>query len=487
MKGYKSIAKIEYARKVKALKPGKVQYFKLHGKRVKTYVGPDGRTLEILEAPKGLLPDLNKYKLLPQDGILRQVPIEKPKSKPKSEPAEPESPPQPQEPEPQPPEEEKKEELKPQKEEAEEAPKEPVQESAPEIKLTPKPKSKPTHEFTEKQRRQAELVQVPQSGIIPTPFINWDSIPEKCNITAQSEKSGRPINYVDYPIPEAPKGLLPELRDQFRINRLYQDVLPANVWIRGPPGTGKSQVVKKFAEETGLPYWGVIGRQGIRADELLGHWDPKGSGNFEWVEGVITKAVRAGGILHFDEANVIDPAVLMRLDELMDNKRQLYLDETGELIKAHPDLFIIFTTNPETFEGVKNMPDPIKDRLVKKYYLDYPPENVEKKIIESKLRYMGVKPSEFSVAGNGSLTGRYAQDVEDYMKFVQGLREYQTKGSGEQLSYVPSPRETIGFIQDLRSGKDFYTAINTNVMGAYRADPEEYHRVEEALGGVRRR
>ena len=331
-------------------------------------------------------------------------------------------------------------------------------------------------ELTDAQRKKAKLVRVPDDGPIPTPYINWNNIPPRCRITD--------INHIDYPIPGAPHGLLKELRNQFRNNRLYQDVLPPNVWISGPPGTGKSQIVKKFAEDTGLPYWGVIGRQGIRADELLGHWEVQEGGKTVWIEGIIPKAVKAGGILHFDEPNVIEPSTLMRLDELMDNKRQLFLEETGELIKAHPDLFIIFTSNPPTFEGVKDLPDPIKSRLIKKYQLDYPPQETEYKIIESKLRIMGVKPNEFSVTAAGKPTGRYAKDISDFMTFIQGLRQYQK--TGETLSYTPTTRETIGFVQDLRAGKDFFTAVDTNVMSVY-YDPEEAHKVEEALGGVRRR
>ena len=100
------------------------------------------------------------------------------------------------------------------------------------------------------------------------------------------------------------------------------------------------QYIKAFAEDTGLPYWGVMGQEGIRAEELLGHKElvPDGQGGTRsvWIDGLIPKAVRAGGILHFDEPNVIEPAILMRLDELMDNKRQLNMEDyNGKIIKAH--------------------------------------------------------------------------------------------------------------------------------------------------------
>ena len=118
-------------------------------------------------------------------------------------------------------------------------------------------KSTPTS-LTDEERRKAMLVPVPDKGPIPTPYIDWDAIPARCCIDG--------INYMDYPLDSASNGLLPELREMFGRSRRYQNSAPVNVIITGPKGTGKSEVVKKFADDTKLPYWGVIGQEGIRAD-----------------------------------------------------------------------------------------------------------------------------------------------------------------------------------------------------------------------------
>jgi len=82
-----------------------------------------------------------------------------------------------------------------------------------------------------------------------------------------------------------------------------------------------------------------------------------------WEDGIIPQAVRRGGILHFDEVNVFPPSVMLRLDELMDAKRQLNMqDLTGEIVKAHPDLFIIFTKNPDDYNGVNKVPVQVLNR-----------------------------------------------------------------------------------------------------------------------------
>ena len=327
--------------------------------------------------------------------------------------------------------------------------------------------------LTETDRRKAKLVPVPDSGPIPTPYIDWDNIPQHARITG--------VIHHDYPVPGAKKGMLPALREMFSRSRRYQDEVPVNVLIQGPKGTGKSQLIKKFAEDTGLPYWGVIGQEGIRADELLGHYELK-EGTSKWVDGLIPKAVRAGGILHVDEPNIIEPAILMRLDELMDNKRQLNMEDlNGEIIKAHPDLFIIFTSNPPTYEGVKPLPEPIVSRLTKRYFLEYPPPHVELQILEAKLRKMGVKSAQFNAPDSQykHATGTMALDITDFMKIIQGLRQ------DTDLSYTPSLRETQGFVQDLREGSDFFAAFDTNIKNYYYG--EDAQKVEEALNAVRRR
>ena len=468
---YRSLATFTYSRRVKRLKPGKTQTIRFKGSRVKVYVEPNGRQLKVVEAPKCVIPDLRKAETLRVARGRLQAVRKKPEWQPEPKPR----PPPPPEPAPRPAEEEMSTEPKPVPK-----PEPPTPKLTTEPAELPKPEPKPQKKtsrpniLSEAERRKAMLVPVPDSEAIPTPYIDWNNIPEHSKISG--------VVYHDYTVPGAPKGMLRELREMFRRSRRYQDTAPVNVIIQGPKGTGKSELIKKFAEDTGLPYWSVIGQEGIRADELLGHYELR-EGTSKWVDGIIPKAVRAGGILHIDEANVIEPAILMRLDELLDNKRQLNMEDlNGELVKAHPDLFVVFTMNPPTYEGVKPLPEPIMSRLTKRYWLDYPPPHVEMNILEAKLRKMGVKPGEFKASDSPRrpATGTMSKDVLDLIQIVSGLRK------DTELSYTPSIRETQGFVQDLREGDDFFKAFDNNIKNAYWTE-EEKQKVEEALNAVRRR
>jgi len=166
----------------------------------------------------------------------------------------------------------------------------------------------------------------------------------------------------------------------------------------------------------------------------------------------------------------------MRLDELMDNKRQLNMEKlNGEIIKAHPDLFIVFTLNPPTYEGIKDLPKAVKNRLKPTYQMDYPPQAIELNILKWK---MGLSDSEFKVQG-AAASGTLSQDIADIMKVVNGLRR-QT-----DLSYTPSLRDTQYFVQSIKEGDSFHKAFDTSIKDNYWG--EEADRVEEALNAVRRR
>jgi len=438
---YRPLATVRYSRRVKSLTPGRIKTMRFKGQPIKVF-SPDGRSLDIIEAPRSVVTDIKRAETLRiEDGTLRPIyktPEAKPtetkppvKPEPKVEaPPPPKPPPQPEEP-----------------------PKKPV-------------KTRP-EQLSEKDRRKATMVPVPDKGPIPTPYIDWDAIPQYCRVSD--------VRFMDYPNKYNPDGWLPELRETFRRSRRLQGRVPINALIMGPPGSGKSELIKKFAEDSGLPYWQVLGEEGIRADELLGHYELK-EGTSRWVDGIIPKAVRSGGILHFDEANVIEPAVLMRLDELMDNKRQLNMEKlNGEIIKAHPDLFIVFTLNPPTYEGIKELPKAVRNRLNPTYQMDFPPQAIELNILKWK---MGLSDSEFKVQG-ASASGTLSQDITDVMKIVNGLRR-QT-----DLSYTPSLRDTQHFVQSIKEGDSFHKAFDTSLKDKYWG--EEADRVEEALNAVRRR
>ena len=196
------------------------------------------------------------------------------------------------------------------------------------------------------------------------------------------------------------------------------------VIIIGPKGTGKTTLVREYAMRKSKNLQSINFSLRTRESHLVGSKTLL-DGNIGFDEGILVKSMKEGNILYLDEINAAEADVLLRLDEALDDRRQLILKESGgEVIKAKDSWFVVSTINPLTHVGTKELPPQILSRFPVRVRLDYPPEDIEYQIIKRHVK----NPNEAEV-----LQG---------IKLANVLRQ---ASAVEELYYSPSIRETIAF------------------------------------------
>jgi len=203
------------------------------------------------------------------------------------------------------------------------------------------------------------------------------------------------------------------------------------VLIIGPKGTGKTTLVREFAAKKGVKLESVNFSLRTRESHLVGSKSLE-NGSIGFDEGILVKSMREGNMLYLDEINAAEADVLLRLDEALDDRRQIVLKESGgELIQANSGWFVVATINPLTHVGTKELPPQILSRFPVRIRLEYPPEEIELQIVKKYI------------------SGSNEKELLQGIKLANLLRQ---AAAVEELYYSPSLRETIAFGKLLDAG-----------------------------------
>jgi nitric oxide reductase NorQ protein len=202
------------------------------------------------------------------------------------------------------------------------------------------------------------------------------------------------------------------------------------VLIIGPKGTGKTSLVREYTIQKSKELESINFSLRTRESHLVGTKNLV-DGNIGFDEGILVKSMKEGNILYLDEINAAEADVLLRLDEALDDRRQIILKESdGQIIKAKNSWFVVATINPLTHVGTKELPPQILSRFPIRIRLDYPPEDIEYQIIKKHVK----NPND--------------SDVLQGIKLANTLRQ---ASAVEELYYSPSIRETIAYAKLLES------------------------------------
>jgi MoxR-like ATPase len=135
--------------------------------------------------------------------------------------------------------------------------------------------------------------------------------------------------------------------------------------LEGPPGTGKSTVLRAIAEEAGIGFEFVEGNAELTPARLVGAFDPaavlsEGYVPEVFVDGPLLSALRDGSLLYVEEINRIPEETLNVLITVM-SEAQVHVPRLGR-VTAAPGFRLVAAMNPFDAVGTARIASAVYDR-----------------------------------------------------------------------------------------------------------------------------
>lgn len=152
--------------------------------------------------------------------------------------------------------------------------------------------------------------------------------------------------------------------------------------MEGPPGTGKSTMLRAVADTTGHGFEFIEGNAELTPARLAGYFDPalvldRGYSSEIWIDGPLTRALREGSLLYLEEINRIPEETLNLLVTVM-SEGELTIPRLGR-IEAHPSFRLVAAMNPFDSVGTARISGAIYDRVCR-IAMDYQSAEDERSI-----------------------------------------------------------------------------------------------------------
>ena len=184
----------------------------------------------------------------------------------------------------------------------------------------------------------------------------------------------------------------------------YNQHIP--VLLKGPTGCGKTRFVEYMAWRLGRPMTVVRPTDGGRpaqdlregevrvplvtiachedltASDLVGRYLLDSDGT-RWIDGPMTRAVKAGAILYLDEVVEARKDTTVLIHPLTDHRRILPVEKTGQIIEADDRFLLCISYNPHYQSALKDLKHSTRQRFISVEF-DYPPADIEAEIVQKE-------------------------------------------------------------------------------------------------------
>jgi MoxR-like ATPase len=161
-----------------------------------------------------------------------------------------------------------------------------------------------------------------------------------------------------------------------------------HVLLEGPPGTGKSTLLRSVAEAMGVGFAFVEGNAELTPARLVGHFDPArvltdGYSADVFVDGPLVSALRDGSLLYVEEINRIPEETLNVLITVM-SEGEITVPRLGT-VKSAAGFRLVAAMNPFDAVGTARISSAVYDRVCR-VAMTYQHAEDEIEIVQRELR-----------------------------------------------------------------------------------------------------
>jgi MoxR-like ATPase len=262
-------------------------------------------------------------------------------------------------------------------------------------------------------------------------------------------------------------GNWPMIRTNFSVGTSYQSLVgryaPVEASRTEEETVERSKAVRKtatrlYSENEDMDF--------EKALELASNSLPSGS-SFQWVDGLLTRAVKYGWVFVADEINAAEDEAIMPLNGLTEDRESRYLtiEEKSEVIEPHPRFRFIATRNPISYAGVSEMNSALESRS---YIIEYGYHEEE--------AVQDIVSKRSNIVENEGETA-----LEKLVELAGDIRLQEQSDNGNHITKV-STRDLIkvGRLTDIMGIRK---ATETVLLGI--ADPTDEQSIKEMINSTR--